>query len=501
MKFNAIMDYDISNYPIFNKICKNINSIVPFIGAGLSAFTYPTWTQLLTKVATERVANDIAKQYILRLLNLGKYEEAATAVYNEISQTAFYDFIRSTYDKALIDPSKLKDEAVYLVPQLFNDIILTTNYDKVIEKSFHLNGKEFEYCTPARTLALHFVLRSQLLDCIIYKLHGDIFDESDNIILTRESYNRYYSDNAKPFVNDIIFSLQAKSLLFLGCSLQQDRAMSLLKSISNDATVNYAIVPCSDERKERIREELSDQNILPILYPENSHECVRILLENMLSSCQKDLKPQLLANKGSKVKEEVITVFDTKDKCIDILLSNLVDSTFTKHVVFFGGISSRLCQKDDILLINAWLKRNKNATLFICYEEDSVAKQRGLELDVASLPDDSLPKHPFERMELKTKNIISSYMLYTDDVQERIFYIPILRPLNTYMIVADDNFYFTVLTERKSLESPTFLIQNGKDGEKSKQDLLRYMKFSLKESESYAKKGYDKILTVLNSLG
>lgn len=50
MTFEDIMNYSRDNRDVFDSILKNHSAVVPFVGAGLSAFAYPTWQKFLEGV-------------------------------------------------------------------------------------------------------------------------------------------------------------------------------------------------------------------------------------------------------------------------------------------------------------------------------------------------------------------------------------------------------------------------------------------------------------------
>lgn len=54
--FDKIMSYDTANRIVYNSLCKEMKKgegVLPFVGAGLSAFAYDTWEQLLIKLSSD----------------------------------------------------------------------------------------------------------------------------------------------------------------------------------------------------------------------------------------------------------------------------------------------------------------------------------------------------------------------------------------------------------------------------------------------------------------
>lgn len=76
----------------------------------------------------------------------------------------------------------------------------------------------------------------------------------------------------------------SNSLLFLGCSLEQDWTLDLFRRVKQQGEYeipnHYAFLPTPDnaQRKQQKETELLDLNIQPIWYPATKHECVKQLL-------------------------------------------------------------------------------------------------------------------------------------------------------------------------------------------------------------------------------
>lgn len=76
---------------------------------------------------------------------------------------------------------------------------------------------------------------------------------------------------------------QNRSVLFLGCSLKDDRTMALLQEVMEPGLTHFAIVGCArKERDSRLRELSETFHIQAIVYPKGRHEAVRIILEKLL---------------------------------------------------------------------------------------------------------------------------------------------------------------------------------------------------------------------------
>jgi len=183
------------------------------------------------------------------------------------------------------------DKAAYLIPLIFNKgLIITTNYDVVIEKNFTLHGETISVAHPGHYEILNRSLSQGQL--VLYKIHGDINEPETTIVLTTEKYNEVYSSRELIGILKHIYS--NKSLLFLGCSLEKDRPLELLERAAKPGMRYYGIVQCSDEKRRDRRLELDKKyHLESILYPKDQHECVRIILERILEIVAPEAYPKL----------------------------------------------------------------------------------------------------------------------------------------------------------------------------------------------------------------
>jgi NAD-dependent SIR2 family protein deacetylase len=109
--------------------CMESKIVVPFIGAGLSvAGGFPTWKEHLRQQG--RTAG-INQAFIDLLLQKGQYESVIEKIKRIRGRDVFIQEIRDVFSKT----GKLTDTALR-ISELFNDTIITTNYDRLIEQSY-----------------------------------------------------------------------------------------------------------------------------------------------------------------------------------------------------------------------------------------------------------------------------------------------------------------------------------------------------------------------------
>jgi hypothetical protein len=209
--------------------------VVPFIGAGLSApGGFPTWKDHLRQQG--RTAG-IGAAVVEDLLVKGLYEEIVDRIERLRGVDVFGQELRDAFGKNGTIPP-----ADYLVAELFQDTLITTNYDRLIEQSFDSGGaKAIEVLTPTTIL--------QALDATkvtVVKLHGDV-KAPGTCILSKAQYDAAYGagdiDLALPIPQALDYYFRNSSLLFLGCGLNQDRTVRVFEAIKAKAKADVADLP------------------------------------------------------------------------------------------------------------------------------------------------------------------------------------------------------------------------------------------------------------------
>lgn len=282
MNFDEIMEYNQPyNKRNFNSLIKHIksNNIVPYIGAGMSALfkdIYPLWGQFLSNTYMEFCKNCNKTNY--DVLNL---EDKADFLSSEIGKITFCDHLKDTFGIHHLEreTSEFIDKPAYLLPIIFqNNLIVTTNYDKVIEKMFQLHNKIITVTHPGHFEALNTALREGNL--MLFKIHGDISEPHTSIILTKEQYDVAYKEPT--LISSLKQIFVGKDILFLGCSLEKDRPLELMCEVTQAGMKNYCIISSDSKliKRNRLRLE-NDYNTQAIIYPEGKHECLNIILNHI----------------------------------------------------------------------------------------------------------------------------------------------------------------------------------------------------------------------------
>ena len=282
---NEALDYP-SNKQRFDKLVKAVGEkkIVPFIGAGLSIpCGNPGWRAFLLQLSkmAEMDCTEIEKK-----LDNGKYEELAEELIDKLGVPGFNEKLDNAYAT-----SRNIRESVLLIPKLTRGSVITTNVDTILERAFWMAdcpfqgvviGKQQNEIIKAMTAGASHLL----------KLHGDVSSTQSRVLTKSEYCDAYGSDEIDfnrplPKVLSRVFSHNC--LLFLGCSLGNDRTMKLFHDVVekfDDLPNHYAIaeLPEDDENIFKREKFLNDHMIFPIWYPHGQHEYVEAFLTLLIKN-------------------------------------------------------------------------------------------------------------------------------------------------------------------------------------------------------------------------
>ena len=277
------------NRDVFRMIveAQKSGNLCPFVGAGLSfPFGYKLWGGVLAELAEYiPVEEDQAKAF--EHIRKNQYEDAAQTILDS------YPFMLDQLP-GIVSPSilrncpdeKMRTSAAWTLPYLFRKgLVMTTNFDRVLEYVYLANQKmAIPTVTPKSQDRLAQLRQNQALS--LFKLHGDIGSEAvsiDDLVFTGEQYNKNYADDS-PLVAELTRWFANRRLLFLGCSLNVDRTMKVLKQValSQPGIRHFAILGCKQSEISGRLKDLHELGILPIFYDDRNHDAVRVILERLL---------------------------------------------------------------------------------------------------------------------------------------------------------------------------------------------------------------------------
>lgn len=289
--FQQVMNFHPDNIDVYEEIHDNIGQLMPFVGAGLTASVYGTWGSTLQALGG-KLTDSAALSKLDGLLSDGNYLDAAQLLEDKRGAMNFVrDLVHHLSPKKLDDNwDKIQGGAIWLLPDLFDCPVLTTNFDQAIERVYRTRGcVGFESLDPFSQNLRTEAARLMGQPCV-FKLHGTVaagMIDCSKLVLTRGQYDNHYgpSGDTREALQDFV---DRRALLFLGCSLREDVTVEVLKDAAGPGAINYAIVSCRlDDRDDRIRE-LADAGIRAIVYQDGEHDSVRVVLEKLLE----DLHPE-----------------------------------------------------------------------------------------------------------------------------------------------------------------------------------------------------------------
>jgi hypothetical protein len=162
-------------------------ALVPFVGAGLSMpMGFPSWGGFLKDLAAEcGKAAEVA-----RLLRQGQYEEAAETVELGLSAELFNDRVGHTFGERKSKSCELRG-AVLALPDLAVGPVVTSNFDRVLERVFSEAGSPFEHVVWGSQVDS---MRRAIADNkpFLLKIHGDA-EERSGRVLTKSEYEAHYA--------------------------------------------------------------------------------------------------------------------------------------------------------------------------------------------------------------------------------------------------------------------------------------------------------------------
>ena len=275
MRLSELLSYE-NNKELLIEIKGNKNNIIPFVGAGVSrGCGLFSWCELLEKLSTFY----FSKEEIDELKKLKSIDFADKIIEKAGNTSMIMRKIRSLFDSA----SVCYTEIPFILLEEFSPLLVTTNYDDIIENVS-------EKCKKGRITSLLPCLQGQVNDAIqlnerkLLKIHGSI-EEPSSFVFSSEQYEISY-DEAGLVTRYLKSIFEAKRVLFVGCSIEEDKTIEVLKKCieKNGDLVHYAILPRPNDDNKYIERNvlLTKLGIRPVYYPENNYEDVAKLL-NFLS--------------------------------------------------------------------------------------------------------------------------------------------------------------------------------------------------------------------------
>ena len=164
---------------------------------------------------------------------------------------------------------------VQLFPYIFKQGCITTNFDYILNRTYISQNIRFVYDIYGSALVDAHKKFAREPRCL-FRLHGEAMTSHGRILTASEYGSAYKNDSALAQVLDNLVA--ARSLLFLGASLDNDRTVQALIEIERGAIAqkqrHFSFTQyVSDEGKRREKFTLLNAaGINPIWYPEDDHD-------------------------------------------------------------------------------------------------------------------------------------------------------------------------------------------------------------------------------------
>lgn len=250
------MSIDLSRIPNRLKEAAATGILVPLIGAGLSKQAktadkkeFPSWKELLAELKNDAVKHkhldaEEGKQ-IDALFKAGRYLMAAQALRDVLPTDHLEDIITRRFTP----PDAKPGEVHKWLFRLNTDIVLTTNYDMLIEDAFAVEFKKAPIsCTfrhaPEVQRSLQSFRRGKDRP-LIFKLHGCVGSVSDAVLSELDYRTLLYREPGYKMVLSAIFVTRV--VLMLGFSFSDPELVllteSLRESLKYRSSPDYILMP------------------------------------------------------------------------------------------------------------------------------------------------------------------------------------------------------------------------------------------------------------------
>lgn len=251
--------------------------VVPFVGAGLSVGAgFPSWRDHLRQQGKTAGLNQ--QEVELALVN-GQFEDIIAQIEAVRGRNVFVKEIQDVFSKTGVMTS-----ATLLITELFSNTLITTNYDRLLEDALDTGGgRKVEVINGLEPLT-----DLDGTKITVIKLHGDVLNPK-LCMLSKQQYDAAYGSPALdlnlPIPSRLEYHYKNSSLLFLGCSLSNDRTMQVFKAVQEQS--GDTLIPnhfCFEQTPET-EQELQDRNaflvnhgITPIWFERGNYSNVEELL-------------------------------------------------------------------------------------------------------------------------------------------------------------------------------------------------------------------------------
>jgi hypothetical protein len=212
---------------------------VPFLGAGVNAGTLPLGGDvarcLLEKLLGHEVAAFSDLVEVLPKPALEAYPDLGRVRVEDLARVALHLELEGDYSgvvdylkEIIVDDGLEPAEILRVLARLPFKLIVTTNYDRLLERAFELEKQaKLVLSQPIEGFAVDEMERWQANlasgERVIYKLHGSFDDLTPNLVISEDDYIAFLgiaADEKLGVPNQIKGTIKDSVLLFLGYGLE-----------------------------------------------------------------------------------------------------------------------------------------------------------------------------------------------------------------------------------------------------------------------------------------
>lgn len=218
---------------------------VAFVGAGFSGTAVPSWPKLLRSIA-DSAKGSAPSIAIPESPSSRELEIAAQSLLDALGKKAFFNTLKSIVD---VPPTEEVKQRQALLRQIPFKAILTTNFDPFLKAPGESRNPHWDILRepPPRWWSPDFWDKNGG-GARVVKLHGDIMEPPDKIVLCTRQYRRkLYDDPAYSLFLRTVFA--SNTVLFLGYSFTDEyinamrsEVLSMLDHKPKQRPIAYAVM-------------------------------------------------------------------------------------------------------------------------------------------------------------------------------------------------------------------------------------------------------------------
>jgi hypothetical protein len=263
------MAFDIKSIP--EELKKHLagDNCALFVGAGLSiASGLPTWAKMLKELIEEmkKLPFDTKAQvsdYEKMISNPNKYLLIAEDLKSNLGKH-FNEYLERRFADPKVNPNANHN----LIAATKYQFIITTNYDKLIEKAFAFTSQLFP-AVLTNTSSRDIAYKLWNKEFFIVKAHGDVTIRKDEIVMTERDYREIMFRNSG-FQSAMQVMFSTKSIIFVGSSFTDPDFILLMRYLHSayhgGGPTHYILIDDSEILDVEAKRYMADFNLHSIKY-------------------------------------------------------------------------------------------------------------------------------------------------------------------------------------------------------------------------------------------